>query len=120
MEYPTKKTGFNRIMKACTYSFDGLKAAWRDEAAFRQEVILATLLTPLAFFLAPDRVSLAVMLGCLLVVLITELLNSAVEAAIDRHGPDIHPLAKKAKDAGSAAVMLALAMTAIIWILLLV
>ncbi len=120
MDSPTKNTGLHRIIKACTYSFDGLKAAWHDEAAFRQEVILAIALTPLAVFLAPDSISLALMLGCLFIVLITELLNSAVEAAIDRHGMDIHPLAKKAKDVGSAAVMLALAMTTIIWAILLI
>lgn len=117
---PTKKTGLARIIAAGGYSFDGLRATWHDEAAFRQEVILTLIMIPVAVYLAPDRLSLALMIACLFLVLITELLNSAIESAIDRHGSEVHPLAKKAKDAGSAAVMVALTLTAMTWMILIV
>ena len=87
-----------RIWKAWLYSLAGLRAAWRDEAAFRQEIMLAAVLVPLAFFLASDRISLVLMVGCVLLVLVVELLNTAIEAAINRISTEIHPLAKKAKD----------------------
>src|SRR5690606_6960341 len=91
----------------------GLRETYKTEAAFRQEVWLAAAGIPLACLIAPDRVALALMAGSLLLVLAVELLNSAVEAAIDRHGAERHPLAKKAKDAGSAAVLGALVMTGV-------
>ncbi len=119
-EPPAKKTGLVRIIAACGYSFDGLKSTWQDEAAFRQESILTLIMVPVAIYLAPDRLALVLMIGCLFLVLITELLNSAIEATIDRLGTETHPLAKKAKDAGSAAVMLALILTTITWIILLI
>lgn len=110
-----KNTGITRIIKACGYSRDGLIAVFKSEAAFRQELLLTALLTPLAFLTAPDSLSLGLMLSSLLLVLIVEILNSAIEAVVDRAGTDIHPLAKKAKDAGSAAVLLALMNAALIW-----
>ena len=108
-----------RIWQAFLYSLHGLRAAWHDEAAFREEIILAAILIPAAFYLAPDRISLAVMLATVLLVLVVELLNTAIEAAIDRHGPERHPLAKKAKDAASAAVLIALLVMSVVWAVLL-
>ena len=110
----------NRILKAFFYSLAGLRAAWKDETAFRQEVLLALLLIPAAFFLAPDKISLVLMVASVLLVLLVELLNTAIEAAIDRLGTEIHPLAKKAKDTASAAVLIALLLVAFVWIACLV
>lgn len=109
--------GVKRIINAFFYSVDGLKATFKSETAFRQEVILAAVGIPLAFFLTTDRLEQAAMVGSLLLVLIVELLNSAIEAVVDRFGPEHHPLAKHAKDAGSAAVLLALILTGIVWLL---
>lgn len=108
-----------RLIRAFGYSLEGLRAAWRDEQAFRLEVIVAAFMLPLAVMLAPDAVSLALMAGSILLVMIVELLNSAVEAAIDRIGEDIHPLSKKAKDIGSAAVLVAIGNAGIIWVIVL-
>lgn len=105
----------NRILKAFFYSLAGLRAAWKDETAFRQEVLLALLLIPTAFFLAPDKISLVLMVASVLLVLLVELLNTAIEAALDRTGTEIHPLAKKAKDTASAAVLIALLIVAVVW-----
>lgn len=104
-----------RIWNAFFYSLAGLCAAWKDEAAFRQEIVLAALLIPAAFFLAPDKISLILMIASVLFVLIVELLNTAIEAAINRISSEIHPLSKKAKDTASAAVFLSLLMTGFIW-----
>ncbi|HEX2753801.1 MAG TPA: diacylglycerol kinase [Alphaproteobacteria bacterium] len=112
-----KAVGVKRIINAFFYSVDGLKATFKSETAFRQEVILAAVGIPLAFFLTSDRLEQAAMVGSLLLVLIVELLNSAIEAVVDRFGPEHHPLAKHAKDAGSAAVLLALILTGIVWLL---
>lgn len=112
-----KNTGITRIIKAFGYSMEGLTAAFKDEAAFRQECLLAVILLPAAVVFAGDRISMALMIGSVLLVLLVELLNSAVEAAVDRHGSEIHPLAKKAKDVGSAAVFVALANAVITWAL---
>jgi diacylglycerol kinase (ATP) len=112
-----KAVGVKRIINAFFYSVDGLKATFKSETAFRQEVILAVVGIPLAFFLTSDRLEQAAMVGSLLLVLIVELLNSAIEAVVDRFGPEHHPLAKHAKDAGSAAVLLALILTGIVWLL---
>ena len=119
MTSPTKATGLRRIKNACGYSFVGLKTTFQDEAAFRQEVVLCALLAPLAIYMAPDRLSLALMLGSLFLVLIVEILNSAIEATVDRFGSERHPLAKKAKDAGSAAVFVALLLVVVVWSLIL-
>lgn len=90
-------------------------AAWRDEPAFRQEAVLAAVMLPAACFLAPDKFSLLLMTGSVLLVLALELVNTAVEASINRIGPEIHPLSKKAKDAASAAVLIALLNAGLVW-----
>ena len=108
-------TGIARIIKAFGFSMKGLKAAWQCEAAFRQEAMLAIVLLPAAFWLARTPVELMVLLMTLFIVVITEILNSAVEAVVDRVSGDHHQLAGRAKDMGSAAVFLALIMTAVVW-----
>jgi len=97
------------------YSSAGLLAAWRDEAAFRQELGLCALLVPLALWLPLPPTERLMLIGSLVLVLIVELLNSAIEAAVDRMGVERHALSKKAKDLGSAAVMLALLLAAATW-----
>ncbi len=104
-----------RIWLAFLYSLSGLRLAFAEEAAFRQEIFLSILLFPLAFFLADSGVELALMWFSVLLVLMLELVNSAVEAAIDRMGTEIHPLSKKAKDTASAAVLIALVNVAVVW-----
>jgi len=113
------RRGLSRIWHALHYSVAGLRATYREEAAFRQEIWLALLLVPLALWLPASGAGRALMIGSVLLVLIVELLNSAVEAVVDRISAERHPLAKHAKDAGSAAVLLALLNAAIIWILVL-
>lgn len=119
-ESPHKgKTGFKRVLNAFFYSMDGLRAALRHEDAFRQEVFLASLLIPGAFFTPASGVGKALMISVVLLVLIVELLNSAVEAAVDRISLENHALAKRAKDIGSAAVFLALVNVPVVWVLVL-
>ena len=108
-------TGIRRIVRASRFSMQGLGHAWKHEAAFRQEVGLAVVLAPLGLWLGTSAVERALLLGSCLVVLIVELLNSAVEAAIDRHGDELHELSGRAKDLGSAAVLLSLLLLAAIW-----
>lgn len=108
-------TGLRRVLNATRNSADGLAAAWRHEAAFRQELLLAIVLVPVALLLDVPGTGKALMIASVLLVLIVELLNSAVEAAIDRISLDRHPLAKRAKDVGSAAVMIALLNVAAVW-----
>lgn len=108
-------TGLLRIWNACFYSLRGLTAAWRFESAFRQECVLAAFLLPVAVWLATSPVQFALLTGSLLIVMLTELLNSAVEAVVDRVGSEQHQLSGQAKDMGSAAVLLALLLTALIW-----
>lgn len=112
-------TGITRVFKAAGYSWQGLKAAWCHEAAFRQEVVLTLLLTPLACWLAKSNIELALLMGSLLLMLIVELLNSAVEAVVDRIGSDHHVLSGQAKDIGSAAVFVSLVNVVIIWLIIL-
>lgn len=115
-ESPFKgKTGLTRVWNALHYSLDGLKAAYRHESAFRQETWLAVLLIPLALCLPVSAIGKALMVGSVLLVLIVELLNSAVEAVVDRVSLEKHHLAKRAKDAGSAAVLIALLNVALVW-----
>ena len=109
------KTGLARIVNAAGYSWAGLSAAFRHEDAFRQEVYLALLLVPLALYLGDTGIERALMVGAVLGVLIVELLNSAVEAAVDRISLEHHLLIKRAKDMGSAAVMIALVNVAVVW-----
>ena len=120
IESPHKgKTGLRRIWNALFYSFEGLKAAYRHEDAFRQEVWLALILIPLALFLPASGTGRALMIASVLVVLIVELLNSAVEATVDRVSLENHRLAKRAKDIGSAAVLFSLINVAVVWLLVL-
>ncbi len=116
MESPHKsKSGLVRVWRAFFYSMAGLSAALKHEHAFRQEVMLALVLIPLAFFLPASSIGKALMIGAVLLVLIVELLNSAVEAVVDRVSIENHPLAKRAKDIGSAAVFIALVNVAVVW-----
>ncbi len=108
-------TGFTRIIKAFGFSMQGLGASWKHESAFRQETMLAIILLPLAFWLARTTAELMILLMTLFIVVITEVLNSAVEAVVDRVSEDHHKLAGRAKDMGSAAVFLSLTMAAIVW-----
>ena len=115
-ESPHKGTsGMRRIVNAFGYSKSGLAAAYRNEAAFRQEVLLAAVMIPLALFLPASGAGRALMLGSVMLVLVVELLNSAVEAVVDRVSLENHSLAKRAKDIGSAAVMVALVNVPITW-----
>ncbi len=113
------KTGLTRVLNAAGYSWAGLVAAFRHEDAFRQEVFLAVLLIPLALFLGETGMQRALMIAAVLGVLIVELLNSALEAAVDRISLEHHPLIKRAKDMGSAAVMISLANVVAVWVLVL-
>ena len=113
------KTGLRRILNAVGYSWAGLTAALKHENAFQQEVFLALVLVPLALFLGDSGSERALMIGAVLLVLIVELLNSAIEAAVDRISLDHHQLIKRAKDMGSAAVMIALLNVVAIWALIL-
>ncbi|THG83352.1 diacylglycerol kinase [Pseudomonas sp. A-1] len=116
MQSPFKgRTGLKRILNAAGYSRDGLCTAFAGEAAFRQLVLLNAVLVPLAFFLDVSRGERAVLVAVCLLALIVELLNSAVEAAIDRISLERHPLSKNAKDMGSAAQSVVLAMIALVW-----
>lgn len=109
------KTGVRRLMNAFGYSLEGFRAAFRHEDAFRQEVFLALVLIPLAVYLGKTPIAQALMITSVLLVLIVELLNSAIEAAVDHTSTEHHALAKQAKDIGSAAVFLALSILATVW-----
>ena len=109
------RTGFNRIWHATGYSLSGLRAGW-GETAFRQEAIAAAILVPLAFYLGRTWSEVALLAGSVVVVMVVELLNTAIEAAIDRVGPEWHDLSKRAKDMGSAAVLLSLLLALGIWV----
>lgn len=120
-ESPFKgRRGLQRIVLAFGYSLSGLSAAYRHEEAFRQECWLAAVLVPLALLLPVEALAKAMMMGSLLLVLIVELINSAIEAAVDRVSLAQHRLAKRAKDIGSAAVLLALLNVLIVWSIILI
>ena len=120
-ESPYKgKTGLRRILNATRYSLAGLAAAARHEDAFRQELIVVAVLAPLGWVLGASGIERALLIGSLMLVLVVELLNSAVEATVDRVSLEDHNLAKRAKDLGSAAVMLSIANAAVVWLLVLV
>ncbi len=108
-------TGIRRILRATKFSSQGLAQAWQHEAAFRQELVLVVLLAPVAIWLGQTALERAVLIGCCLIVLIVELINSAIEAAIDRHGDEHHELSGRAKDMGSAAVFVSLALVVLVW-----
>jgi diacylglycerol kinase (ATP) len=119
-ESPFKgKTGMVRILHAFFNSLAGLADAWRHESAFRQEILLAVVLIPAACWIRVSAVERALLIGTVLLVMIVELLNTSVEAAIDRISFDQHSLSKRAKDIGSAAVFMALVMLAVVWGLIL-
>ena len=109
------ETGIRRIISATGYSAKGFRAAWKHEAAFRQELVLAVLLVPVAIWLGRSIVEQAMLIGVCLLVLIVELLNSAIETAIDRIGSEQHELSGRAKDIGSAAVFVSLFLVVIVW-----
>jgi diacylglycerol kinase (ATP) len=109
------RTGLNRIIHAGGYSIQGLRAGW-GETAFRQEAIAAIFLVPAAFWLGRNWVETALLAGTVLIVMIVELLNTGIETAIDRIGPEWHALSKRAKDMGSAAVLLSLLLCGGVWI----
>ncbi len=116
MSNPHKgRTGLDRIVHAARNSATGLRMAWRHESAFRQEGMLALLLLPAALWLGRNWVEVTLLVGTVMLVLIVELLNSAVEAAIDRIGLELHELSGRAKDQASAAVMLSLLLCAATW-----
>ncbi len=114
------KKGLARIIDAAGYSWQGFTAAWKNEAAFRQELILCLILVPAAFWFGQSGTDIALMIGSLFIVLIAEILNSAIEAVVDRFGSEQHELSGRAKDMGSAAVFLALANVVITWLLVLI
>jgi diacylglycerol kinase (ATP) len=108
-----------RIVRALGFSLQGLGAVWRHEAAFRQEVLVAVLLVPLGLWLGTNGVERALLVGSWLLVMIVELLNSAIEAVVDRVGTESHELSGRAKDVGSAAVLVAIALAVLVWVLVL-
>jgi diacylglycerol kinase (ATP) len=119
-ESPFKgKTGLRRLINAFGYSVEGFKSAYLHEDAFRQEVRLALILIPLAFYLEDYALNRILMVGSVLLVMIVELLNSAIEAVVDRVSLERHALAKRAKDIGSAAVFVALTNVVLVWGLIL-
>ena len=114
-----KPTGLTRIVRAFAYSWQGFRYAWREEAAFRQELCLAAAVVPAGLYLGRSGVERALLVWPMLQILLVELLNSAVEAVVDRSGFERHPLAGMAKDMGSAAVLLSFGMLGTVWLLIL-
>ncbi len=117
---PGQRTqGIDRIIKATVYSWSGLRTAFLNEAAFRQELVLFSILTPAGLWLGENGLERAVLVGSLVLVLIVELLNTGIEIVVDRFGGDLHELSGRAKDVGSAAVFLSLVNVPAIWTLVL-
>jgi diacylglycerol kinase (ATP) len=114
-----KPTGITRLLRAFGYSLQGFRHTWREEAAFRQEVCLSLLVVPAGLYLGHTGVERALLVWPMLQILVVEILNSAVEAVVDRGGTERHPLAGMAKDMGSAAVMLSFALLGTVWVLIL-
>lgn len=114
-----KPTGMTRVIRAFGYSLQGFRHAWREEAAFRQESLLAAALIPLGLYLGRTGVERALLVSPVLIILVIEILNSAVEAVVDRSGMERHPLAGMAKDMGSAAVLLSFVLLGTVWLLVL-
>ncbi len=108
-------SGLKRVIYAAGYSWKGFRSTWKHEAAFRQEVILFTLMSPLVFWLGDTASERAILIAVLLIVLLVELLNSAVESVVDRIGEDYHKLSGRAKDQGSAAVFISFAIAIVVW-----
>ena len=113
---PAKKKGFARLRAATVYSVEGLRACFASEEAFRLEIMLAVVLTPLAFWLGDSPAERGLLLVAIVLVLLVELLNSAIEAVVDRIGQEYHALSKKAKDIGSAAVFISLVAFVVLWV----
>jgi diacylglycerol kinase (ATP) len=113
------KRGLQRVLNAAGYSIDGLRAAWAHEDAFRQEALLAAVMIPTALLLPVDVIEKILLIGVVVLVLIVELLNTGIEAAVDRDSFEINPLGKRAKDFGSAAVMLSLLLAGGTWLAIL-
>lgn len=111
--------GVTRLIRATEYSWQGLRAAWRHEAAFREEIGIALVLVPLGLFLGETGADKALLVASVILLLLVELLNSAIEAVVDRFGLEIHELSGRAKDMASAAVALAILLLAIVWMLVL-
>jgi diacylglycerol kinase (ATP) len=111
--------GIERIVKATVFSWQGLKATFRNEAAFRQETLLVLVLTPAGLWLGQSGVERALLVGALILVLIVELLNTGIEIVVDRFGGERHELSGRAKDVGSAAVFMSLVNIAVVWSLVL-
>ncbi len=112
-------TGVTRWIKALGFTWLGIKAAYKHEEAFRQEIWLLIVAAPLAIWLGDNGIEIALMIGSVLLLLIVELLNSAVEAIVDRFGGEIHELSGRAKDMGSAAVFIAMVNVAVVWLFML-
>ena len=112
-------TGFTRLVKACQYSWQGLRAAYRHEEAFRQELWLSIVLIPLGFWLGQTGIERALLIGSVIMLLLVEILNSAIEAVVDRIGDEQHELSGRAKDMGSAAVAIAIGLIVVVWGLIL-
>jgi diacylglycerol kinase (ATP) len=115
MSQPKKRTGLLRALFALKHSFDGLLITWRTESAFRQEGVLAIAMIPAALFLPVAPIERAMLIGSVLLVLLVELLNSAIEAVVDRISLERHELSGRAKDCASAAVLIALVICAMTW-----
>ena len=115
MQKHIKQTGLKRLVLAFGYSLQGFNAGWR-EPAFRQEVLAACVLLPLAIWLGSTWLEQAMLAGAVVAVMVVELLNTAIEAAVDRVGPEWHVLSKKAKDLGSAAVLMSLIFCGLVWL----
>ncbi len=113
--FAVKTKGVRRLWVAARYSWQGLRAAWQQEPAVRQELLLFLLAMPAAWWLGETALTRVALLGVVLLVLVVELINSAIEAIADALHPDAHPLIGRAKDFGSAAVFLALVLTALVW-----
>lgn len=114
-----KTTGTTRLVNAVKYSWQGLRAAWQHEEAFRQEVFACLVLLPIGIWLGENGIERALLVSSTLLVPVVELLNSAIESAVDRHGDDYHPLSGRAKDMGSAAVLLVLLIPVSTWVFIL-
>ena len=119
MRQAGKPAGLTRILRAFRYSFQGLAQALRNEAAFRQELMLAVVVIPAGLYLGHGGVERALLVAPMLLILVVEILNSAVEAVVDRFGTEPHPLAGMAKDMGSAAVLLCFLLLGTVWLLVL-
>lgn len=116
-QVPDKATGLTRIMRAFGYTFEGLKATFKSEAAFRQELAACVILAPVALYYGPGGIAKAMMIGSLFLVLVVEIINSAIESVVNRHGNEWNIHAKLAKDAGSAAVFVACCNAGVVWLL---